>query len=112
MSTNNSLCRKRTNSNYSPHAEGKIRTAIPVPEGKLGSVSNVSCYDPSADLATMLMNLAHAMDVQLQYVIHSLTPAQFAAKMRGFTDNLDTLFKTSAGLEQDIKKQLAGLRYG
>lgn len=48
-------------------------------------------------------------DVKIEYT--DLTPAQFAAKMHGFTDNLDKLFKESAGLEQEIKKKLAGLRY-
>lgn len=48
-------------------------------------------------------------DVKIEY--SDLTPAQFAAKMLGFTDSLDKLFKESAGLEQEIKKQLAGLRY-
>nr|WP_246545452.1 class I SAM-dependent DNA methyltransferase [Pelotalea chapellei] len=48
-------------------------------------------------------------DVKIEYV--ELTPAQFAEKIRGFSDNLDKLFKESAGLEQEIRKQLAGLRY-
>ena len=48
-------------------------------------------------------------DVKVEYA--DLTPKQFAAKMQGFTDNLDNLFKESAGLEKEIKKQLAGLRY-
>lgn len=48
-------------------------------------------------------------DVNIEYV--DLTPEQFAAKMQGFTANLDKLFKESAGLEQEIRKQLAGLRY-
>ncbi len=48
-------------------------------------------------------------DVKIEYV--DLTPKQFQTKMHGFTDNLDKLFKESAGLEQDIRKQLAGLRY-
>lgn len=48
-------------------------------------------------------------EVKIEYV--DLTPAQFAAKMRGFSDNLDRLFKESAGLEQEIRKQLVGLRY-
>jgi len=48
-------------------------------------------------------------EVKIQYV--DLTPEQFAARMQGFTDNLDKLFTESAGLEQEIKKQLAGLRY-
>ncbi len=48
-------------------------------------------------------------DVKIDYT--DLTPAQFAAKLQGFTDNLDKLFKESAELEHEIKKQLAGLRY-
>jgi len=48
-------------------------------------------------------------EVKIEYV--DLTPEQFAAKMQGFSDNLDRLFKVSAGLEQEIRKQLAGLRY-
>jgi type I restriction enzyme M protein len=48
-------------------------------------------------------------DVKIEY--SDLTPAQFADKLQGFTDRLDVLFKESAGLEQEIKKQLAGLRY-
>lgn len=48
-------------------------------------------------------------DVRIEY--SDLTPAQFAEKMLGFTDKLDVLFEESARLEQEIKKQLAGLRY-
>jgi type I restriction enzyme M protein len=48
-------------------------------------------------------------DVKIEY--SDLTPAQFAEKLQGFTDRLDVLFKESAGLEQEIKKQLTGLRY-
>ena len=48
-------------------------------------------------------------EVKIEYT--DLTPAHFAAKMQGFTDNLDKLFKESAELEQQIKKQLSGLRY-
>ncbi|PLX49219.1 MAG: SAM-dependent methyltransferase [Desulfobulbaceae bacterium] len=48
-------------------------------------------------------------EVRIEYV--DLTPEEFATKMRGFTDNLDRLFKESAGLEQEIRQQLTGLRY-
>lgn len=48
-------------------------------------------------------------EVKIEYV--DLTPQQFAAKMQGFTDNLDKLFKESAKLEKEIRKQLAGLRF-
>ncbi|SFI22581.1 type I restriction enzyme M protein [Pseudomonas syringae] len=48
-------------------------------------------------------------EVRIEY--SDLSQAQFAAKMKGFAVNLDTLFKESVGLEQEIKKQLAGLKY-
>ena len=48
-------------------------------------------------------------DVKIEY--SDQTPAQFAEKLEGFSDRLDALFKESAGLEKEIKKQLAGLRY-
>lgn len=48
-------------------------------------------------------------DVKIEY--SDLTPAQFVAKLQGFTDQLDELFKESASLEKEIGKQLAGLRY-
>jgi type I restriction enzyme M protein len=49
-------------------------------------------------------------DVKIEYV--DITPEQFADKMQGFTSNLDSLFRESRELEAEIKKQLAGLRYG
>nr|WP_233606987.1 class I SAM-dependent DNA methyltransferase [Citrobacter sp. FDAARGOS_156] len=48
-------------------------------------------------------------DVKIEYI--DMTPEQFAAKMKGFTDNLDSLFSQSRELEEEIKKQIAGLNY-
>lgn len=48
-------------------------------------------------------------DVKIEY--SDITPEQFAAKMKGFTDKLDSLFSQSRELEVEIKKQLAGLKY-
>lgn len=48
-------------------------------------------------------------EVRIEYV--DLTPEEFNAKMQGFTDNLEKLFKESAGLEKEIGKQMKGLRY-
>lgn len=48
-------------------------------------------------------------DVKIEYV--DITPEQFAEKMKGFSDNLDGLFKQSRDLEGEIKKRLAGLDY-
>lgn len=48
-------------------------------------------------------------EVKIEYT--DLTPAQFAAKMKRFTNNLDTMFKESASLERKIMKQLTAVRY-
>ena len=48
-------------------------------------------------------------DVKIEYT--DMTPEQFAAKMKGFTDNLEALFSQSRKLEAEIKKQMAGLKY-
>ncbi|HFK6832998.1 class I SAM-dependent DNA methyltransferase [Citrobacter freundii] len=48
-------------------------------------------------------------DVKIEY--SDITPEQFAAKMKGFTDNLESLFSQSRELEAEIKTQLAGLKY-
>lgn len=48
-------------------------------------------------------------DVKIEYV--DITPEEFAAKMQGYTQNLEKLFKESHTLEEEIKKQLAGLKY-
>ena len=46
---------------YTPHAVSRIMAAILVPDTVRGTVSNVTCYDPSAGSGTLLMNLAHAI---------------------------------------------------
>ena len=75
------------------------------------AVEDFSVVVSYADIAAKNYSLSAGQyfDVKIEY--SDLTPAQFAEKMLGFTDRLDGLFKESAGLEQEIKKQLAGLRY-
>ncbi len=48
-------------------------------------------------------------EVKIEYV--ELTQQEFSEKMQGFSDNLERLFAESAGLEKEIRKQLAGLKY-
>ena len=48
-------------------------------------------------------------DVKIEY--SDITPEQFAAKMQGFSDHLESLFSQSRDLEVEIKKQLVGLKY-
>ena len=62
------------------------------------------------DIAAKNYSLSAGQYFEVKVEYTNLTPAQFAAKMQGFTNNLDKLFKESAGLEKEIRKQLAGLR--
>ncbi|MDW9276170.1 class I SAM-dependent DNA methyltransferase [Escherichia coli] len=48
-------------------------------------------------------------DVKIEYA--DMTPEQFAEKMKGFTDNLESLFSQSLELEAEIKMQMPGLKY-
>lgn len=48
-------------------------------------------------------------DVKIEYI--DMTPEQFAAEMKGFTENLESLFSQSRELEAEIKQQMAGLKY-
>lgn len=48
-------------------------------------------------------------DVKIEYI--DMTPKEFTAKMGEFNQNLETLFAESKELEQEIKKQLVGLKY-
>ena len=70
--------------------------------------SVVVSYD---DIAAKNYSLSAGQYFEVRIEYSDMTPEQFATKMRGFADNIDVLFKESAGLEQEIKKQLAGLRY-
>ena len=48
-------------------------------------------------------------EVQVEYV--NLTPEEFAEKMQGFSERLDSLFKESRRLENEIKTQLGRVKY-
>ncbi|MCZ4155529.1 HsdM family class I SAM-dependent methyltransferase [Escherichia coli] len=48
-------------------------------------------------------------DVKIEYT--DMTPEQVAAKMKGFTENLNNLFEQSLELEVQIKMQMADIKY-
>ncbi|MCC7858663.1 HsdM family class I SAM-dependent methyltransferase [Escherichia coli] len=48
-------------------------------------------------------------DVKIEYT--DMTPEQFAAKMKGFTENLNNLIEQSRELEVQIKMQMADIKY-
>lgn len=71
-------------------------------------LSVVVSYDKIA-AKNYSLSAGQYFDVKIEY--SDLTAVQFDEKMQDFTSRLDRLFKKSAGLEVEIKKQLEGLRY-
>lgn len=63
------------------------------------------------DIAAKNYSLSAGQYFEVRIEHTDLTPAQFAAKMKRFTNNLDTLFKESVSLERKIMKQLGAVRY-
>ena len=70
--------------------------------------SVVVSYD---DIATKNYSFSAGQyfDVKIEYT--DMTPEQFAAKMKGFTENLNNLFEQSRELEVQIKMQMADIKY-
>lgn len=70
--------------------------------------SVVVSYEEISD-KNLSFSAGHYFDIKINY--EDITTKQFSVKMRGFTDNLENLFKESRDLEKEIKKQLSGLKY-
>lgn len=70
--------------------------------------SVVVSYD---DIATKNYSLSAGQyfDVKIDYV--DISPKEFAKKMAGFQERLDSMFAEGRKLEKEIQKQLAGLKY-
>nr|WP_269807941.1 class I SAM-dependent DNA methyltransferase [Pseudomonas agronomica] len=64
-----------------------------------------------ADIAAKDYSLSAGQYFEVKIEYSELTPVQFTAEMRGFSERLNKLFDESTGLKADINKQLAGLRY-
>ncbi len=75
------------------------------------AVEDFSVLVSYADIAAKNYSLSAGQYFEVRIEYSALTPQEFTDKMQGFTTRLDALFAESAGLEQEIKKQLAGLRY-
>ncbi|MBL4909363.1 MAG: SAM-dependent DNA methyltransferase [Alteromonadaceae bacterium] len=71
-------------------------------------LSVVISYDDIAN-KNYSLSAGQYFEVKIEYT--DITADEFTAKMKGFTDNLDSLFSESHELETEIKKQLAGLKY-
>ena len=75
------------------------------------AVEDFSVVVSYAEIAAKNYSLSAGQYFEVKIEYSALTPAEFAAKLQGFSGKLDALFTESAGLELEIKKQLAGLRY-
>jgi type I restriction enzyme M protein len=75
------------------------------------SVEDFSIVVSYDEIAVKNYSLSAGQYFEMKIEYTDLTSAQFAAKMQGFTDELDKLFNESMGLQQEIRKQLAGVRY-
>ncbi len=70
--------------------------------------STTVSYDDIAN-KNYSLSAGQYFEVKIEYV--DITPEDFTEKMKGFTDNLEDLFKESHKLEKDIRKRMAGLKY-
>lgn len=70
--------------------------------------SVVVSYDDIAE-KNYSFSAGQYFDVKIEYT--DMTPEQFTVKMKGLTENLESLFSQSRELEAEIKKQMAGLKY-
>ncbi len=73
------------------------------------AVEDFSVAVSYADIAAKNYSLSAGQYFEVKIEYTALTKRQFNAKMNGFTEKLEVLFKESASLERKIKKQLAGV---
>jgi len=70
--------------------------------------SVVVSYD---DIATKNYSLSAGQYFEVKIEYTDITPQEFAAKMKGYETNLETLFRESKGLEKEIKVNFKTLNY-
>jgi type I restriction enzyme M protein len=100
--------------------DGKNQKTVLKPEEEQRIIDVFNDKQPQEDFSVVVsyeqieaknysLSAGQYFDVKIEYV--DITPTQFAEKMQGFSDNLDSLFSQSRELEVEIKKQLALLHY-
>lgn len=90
------------------HEEEKLIVSTFRERKAVDNFSVIVSYDDIA-AKNYSMSAGQYFDVKIEYV--DITAAEFAAKMKAYTDNIDALFNESHKLEKEIKKQLTGLKY-
>ncbi len=100
--------------------EGKNQKTVLQPEEEQLIIDTFNNKDVVEDLSVVVkydeikaknysFSAGQYFDVKIEYV--DITQDEFNTKMKGFTDNLDSMFATSANLEKEIKTQLASLNF-
>lgn len=100
--------------------EGKNQRTVLTPTEEQRIIDAMNQKRPEDDFSVVvsaeeITNKNHSFsagqyfEVKIEYV--DITAEEFAAKMKNYTNTLDVLFAESHRLEEEIKKQLGGLRY-
>ena len=100
--------------------EGKNQKTLLSPEEEQKIINTFNKHEAIEDFTVVVsydqikeknysFSAGQYFEVKIEYT--DITPAEFDAKMNGFKANLDNLFAESKTLENEIQKQLNGLKY-
>lgn len=100
--------------------EGKSQRTLLSPQEENLIIDSFNEHKPVNDFASVVsyeqikgknysLSAGQYFEVKIQYT--EITATEFANRMNGFIENLDSLFKESKSLESKIKKHLSGIRY-
>jgi type I restriction enzyme M protein len=100
--------------------EGKNQKTLLSPDEEQRIIDTFNRHEAVADFSVVLsyeqiqaknysFSAGQYFDVKIDYT--DITPGEFAARMNNYTQTLDALFAESRTLEDEIKQQLASLRY-
>jgi len=100
--------------------EGKNQKTLLSPEEEQLIINTFNKHEAKEDFTVVVtyeqikeknysFSAGQYFEVKIEYT--DITAEEFTAKMDGFKNNLDGLFVESRALEEEIKKQLGGLKY-
>jgi len=100
--------------------EGKNQKTLLSPEEEQKIIQSFNNHEAIEDFTVVVsydqikeknysFSAGQYFEVKIEYT--DITPAEFETKMNGFKANLDNLFAESKTLENEIQKQLNGLKY-
>jgi type I restriction enzyme M protein len=100
--------------------EGKNQKTLLSPEEEQKIINTFNKHEAIEDFTVVVsydqikeknysFSAGQYFEVKIEYT--DISPAEFETKMNGFKSNLDSLFAESKTLENEIQKQLNGLKY-